>query len=60
MKMRIENAMNAEIGDAMVKDGQSGIRKLRGLVEDVEEINGFHCRYEGDLVIFTIDMQYRR
>jgi hypothetical protein len=54
----IEAAMVAEIGDAMMKDKNSGIRKLREMVGDVEEIIGFDRRYEDDCVIFTIDMRY--
>lgn len=57
---RIDEAMCAEVGDAMVKDGRSGIRKLRGLVDDVEEIVDFQRRYEDGSVVFTIDMRYIR
>lgn len=59
-KERIEQVMVAEIGDAMMKNQNSGIRKLREMVEDVEEIIGFKRRYDGDSVIFTIDMRYIR
>ena len=52
--------MNAEVGDAMVANTRSGIRKLRGLVEDVEEIVGFDRSYDGGSVVFTIDMRYVR
>ncbi|MER9299983.1 hypothetical protein NKI38_26315 [Mesorhizobium sp. M0621] len=54
----IEAAMAAEIGDAMMRNKNSGIRKLREMVGDVEEIIGFDRCYEGDSVIFTIDMRY--
>ena len=60
MKARIEEALTAEIGDAMVDHGRSGIRKLRGLVDHVEEIVGFDRRYTGDAVVFRIDMRYPR
>lgn len=56
----IEAAMVAEIGDAMMKNKNSGIRKLREMVGDVEEIIGFDRRYEGDSVIFTIAMRYAK
>ncbi|MNS41253.1 hypothetical protein D3C72_736020 [compost metagenome] len=56
----IEEAMTGEIGDAMVNHGRSGIRKLRGLVESVEEIAGFTRTYEDDAVIFAIEMRYPR
>lgn len=57
-KSRIEDAMNAEIGDAMVSHGNTGIRKLRGLVADVDEIKGFKHAYDGNAVVFTIHMRY--
>lgn len=57
---KIDDAMRAEVGDAMVKDIRSGIRKLRALVEDVEEIMGFEHSYDGNSVIFTINMRYVR
>jgi hypothetical protein len=56
----IEGAMVAEIGDAMMKNKNSGIRKLREMVSDVEEIIGFHRSYEGETVIFTIEMRYAK
>ena len=56
----IELAMNAEIGDATLANKQSGIRKLRSLVENVTEIIGFNRQYDGDRVIFTIEMRYPR
>lgn len=56
----IEAAMVAEIGDAMMRNKNSGIRKLREMVSEVEEIIGFDRRYEGDSVIFTIDMRYAK
>ena len=56
----IERAMHAEIGDAMIANRRSGIRKLRGLVEDVEEIVGFDRDYDDDKVVFTIRMRYPR
>lgn len=57
---RIEQAMEAEIGDAMIANKKSGIRKLRGLVEDVEEIVGFERDYNDQSVVFTIRMRYPR
>jgi hypothetical protein len=57
---RIDDAMDAEVGDAMVSNYKSGIRKLRSLVEDVEEIVGFERNYDDASVVFTIDMRYVR
>ncbi len=56
----IDEAMTGEIGDAMVNHGRSGIRKLRGLVDSVEEIAGLTQEYDEDSVIFTIKMRYPR
>lgn len=56
-QVRIDAAMRADVGDAMVANEKSGIRKLRGLVEDVEEIVGFNHGYEGTSVVFEIDMR---
>jgi hypothetical protein len=44
----------------MVDIINSGLRKLRGLAEHVTEIVGFRHRYDGDTVIFEIDMRYPR
>ena len=59
-QVRIDDAMRAEVGDAMMTEIRSGIRKLRGLVGDVEEIVGLKHRYENGSVVFTIDMRYGR
>ena len=56
----IEKEMNADIGDAVGKNVGSGLRKLRGIVEDVEEIVSLHHRYEGESVVFTLDMRYQK
>lgn len=56
----IEAAMVAEIGDATMRNRNSGIRKLREMVADVEEIIGLDRRYERDSVTFTIDMRYAK
>jgi hypothetical protein len=55
---QIEEAMSAAIGDAMVQDQGSGLRKLRSLADDVEEIIGFDWRYHERSVHFTIEMRY--
>ena len=59
-RVRIDEAMRAEVGDAMMTNIRSGIRKLRGLVDDVEEIIGFKHGYVSASVVFTIDMRYVR
>jgi len=56
----IEDAMDAEIGDAMMDIGQSGIRKLRGLVESLDELVDFRREYEVSSVTFVLDMRYLR
>lgn len=56
----IEDAMNAEIGDAMMDIGQSGIRKLRGLVESLDELVAFRRDYDEATVTFTLDMRLPR
>ena len=55
---KINFAMSAEVGDAMVENRQSGIRKLRGLVENVEEIRSFSHSICESNVSFAIEMRY--
>gem|GEM_PF-6725051 len=57
---RIDGAMIAEIGDAVLNNRNSGIRKLRDMVGDVQEIIAFNHSYVGNSVRFVIDMQYTR
>lgn len=57
-KKRIEAAMSGEIGDAMIREGLSGLRKIRGLVTDVPEIEGFRHAFNNGSVTFTITMAY--
>lgn len=57
---RIDDAMIAEIGDAVLNNRNSGIRKLRDMVGDVQEIIAFNHSYVGNSVRFVIDMQYTR
>jgi hypothetical protein len=59
-KAKIDEAMRAEIGDAVLRNQNSGIGKLREMVADVEEIIGFRHRFEDNAVIFTIDTRYAR
>ena len=59
-KVKIEEAMRAEIGDAVLRNQNSGIGKLREMVADVAEIIGFRHRFEDNVVIFTIDTRYLR
>ncbi|WP_157081291.1 hypothetical protein [Novosphingobium naphthalenivorans] len=57
---RINGAMIAEIGDAVLNNRNSGIRTLRDMVGDVEEIVAFRHSYVGNSVRFVIDMKYTR
>ena len=56
----IEEAMRAEIGDAVLKNNKSGISKLRDMAADVEEIMDFSCAFQDRSVIFRIDVRYIR
>jgi hypothetical protein len=57
---RIDDAMRAEIGDAMVDNRQSGIRKLRSLVDHLDELVAFRCEHGEATVTFTLDLRYPR
>lgn len=59
-KSKIEEAMRAEIGDAVLRNQNSGIGKLREMVANVEEIIGFRHEFVNNAVIFTIDTRYAR
>lgn len=54
----IDQVMSADIGDAMERDGGTGLRKLRSLVEETKEIVGFDRFYEGEAVKFAIRSRY--
>ena len=57
---KIDGAMLAEIGNAMVDNRQSGIRKLRSLVEALDELVAFNCVHDETTVTFTLDLRYPR
>lgn len=54
----IDAVMRADIGDAMERDGGTGLRKLRSLIEEASEAVGFNRFYEGDVVKFVIRWRY--
>ncbi len=56
----IDAAMTAEVGDAMNRDGQTGLRKLKGLVEESDEITHLSAMHRDDAVEFTIRMRFLR
>ncbi|MBE9013581.1 hypothetical protein IQ250_25640, partial [Pseudanabaenaceae cyanobacterium LEGE 13415] len=56
----IDRAMTADIGDAMVREGQSGLRKVRGLVEHVDEITSFTYEHIDQSVKFTMTIRLPR
>lgn len=53
-------AMAAEVGDAMNRDEGTGLRKLKGLLEEVDEIEDFFWNVAEDTVSFTLDMRFLR
>ena len=50
--------MALDIGDAMVNEGNTGLRKLRGLAADVEEIVGVQHYYRDNEVCFQLAAEY--
>jgi two-component sensor histidine kinase len=57
-KAEIDEVMAADIGDAMDEEDGTGLRKVRSLVEEADEIVGFEKRYEDDTVQFVLDWRY--
>lgn len=57
---RIEEEMTADVDDAMDIDEQSGLRKVRCIVEEAGEVVGFDWRREGDVVSFVLSLRYLR
>jgi hypothetical protein len=55
---RIEEEMTADVDDAMEIDKESGLRKVRCIVEEVDEVVGFDWRRDGQDVAFTLSMRY--
>ena len=54
----IGKAMVAEVGDAMNRDEGTGLRKLKGLLEEVDEIEDFAWGVVDDTVSFTLNMRF--
>ena len=57
---RIEEEMTADVDNAMDIDEQSGLRKVRCIVEEIDEVIGFDWRRTSDGVVFTLSMRYLR
>lgn len=57
-KAAIDAVMCADIGDAMERDGGTGLRKLRSLVAEAKDIVGFEHAFDGDHVSFTLHSRY--
>lgn len=52
----ITAAMNSDIGAAMLEDKNSGLRKIRVLVEEVDELSDFIVSLDEDRVTFSVVM----
>lgn len=52
----ITAAMNSDIGSAMLDDKNSGLRKIRVLVEEVDELNDFSVKFDDATVTFSVVM----
>ncbi len=52
----ITAAMNSDIGAAMLEDKNSGLRKIRVLVEEVDELSDFIVKFSEDKVTFSVVM----
>lgn len=59
-KHNIDAAMSSAIGDAMMDTRNSGIRKLRGLVESLDELVSLERHYTDTSVSFVLEMRYAR
>ncbi|KAA6489929.1 hypothetical protein DXT98_05995 [Agrobacterium sp. ICMP 7243] len=55
---KIQAAMTADIENAMVVEGFSGIRKIRTLAAQLDEISHFGVGSEGDSVKFRVDLTF--
>lgn len=51
---RIREAMNADVDNAMVTEGFTGIRKIRSMVVNVDELNGFDCQVVNGSIVATL------
>lgn len=58
-RTKIEEAMNADIGDAMVQHQGTGIRKARGIFQIVDEITEFSSAYPDNNVQFTVGIKLK-
>ena len=56
---QIVAAMSCEVGEPMDQNRRSGIRKLRALSQNIEEIASFGYRTDGNQIIFDLGMRYR-
>ncbi|WP_370371176.1 hypothetical protein [Henriciella pelagia] len=52
----INSAMTSDIGAAMLEDKNSGLRKIRVLVEEVDELSDFIVKFSEDRVTFSVVM----
>lgn len=52
----ITKAMNSNIGSAMLEDRNSGLRKIRVLVEEVDELSDFEVNFSTSAVSFSVVM----
>ena len=52
----ITAAMNSDIGAAMLEDKNSGLRKIRVLVEEVDELSDFNVKFSEGKVTFSVVM----
>ncbi len=54
VKNEIDRAMQADIENALVTEGFSGLRKVRNLITQLDELSDFAWELEGRRVVFTI------
>jgi len=54
----ISAAMAADIGDAFVVEGKSGLRKARALIREYSEFEGLSWREDKGIVTMRIDLRY--
>jgi hypothetical protein len=52
----IEKAMRSKLGSAMLEDQNSGIRKIRVLVSEVDELRDFEVTFKATSVTFSVVM----
>lgn len=59
-KNEIHARMIADIDDALIQHGKSGLRKARLLVMNNNELSNFSVSFENNVVTFTADLRLRR